>query len=890
MTDRCSRRAVLLGGAAALASGTHAAPPAQIVRPRRVTGALVAPQSPFLIGCDRGGIASLRFRDDLHATDYVAAGAILGEVRARVRSRRDEAWAAISTGTGTVRHVDAATVEMQTMGEGLALTSSLKLARDELHWEVSLSVTGGTPVEVGDLILPLPMATQFEAGRPATEAVLKHSFVSGHGSHIFWMRSNSVGPFLMLVPERDTQLQYWDVQPALDAPGRTYCAYVHAAAAAHDTASRGTRWRLPTSSLLIAPGKTRRCRFRFIWVHDYAAARAAIVAAGLIDVEVVPGMTVPADLYADISLGSADRIERVTAEHVAETDLEHLPDHAGRQRWRVRFSRSGENRLTLHQSYGRRTELEFFSTEPVETMMTKRAAFIARRQHVAPAKWYDGLFGEWNMASKTLLGPDNYDRIGGWRIYEVTCDDPGLSKPAYLASKNAEHPAASEVVALDRYIERFVWGGLQMTTAERYPYAIYGIPDWRRNRTSSDTGERGRLHIWRPYDYPHIFALYHAMYRVARDHPGIETKRSAVEYLTRAAGTALAMFTVPAVVTGWSAYETGFYNECVIPDLIDDLRSNGLQHEADTLGMHWAKKVRRFVAGAVDLFGSEYAFDSTGFESTQALARSAIDDPRAMGVTAAAARSFADRQIAANLFCRGWLEPAFYYLGSDYRGSAGDGYTLTYMAQMGGWAVLDHALRDARDPYPLLRLGYASQLSAWALLNAGPADSGHGYWYPGEENDGGAGGGFEPAPEGMTWLDQPHHRGSWYYSCEIDLGFCGALRAARTILVNDPMFGRVALGGTIVEAAGELLVQPRDGVRRRFSLRIADATLDVELLDTRFAPDQPIIVTPHSRTLVFQPEPFATGRSHVTLRHRGASGSWERHEVPVTEHGCRLTF
>ncbi len=37
------------------------------------------------------------------------------------------------------------------------------------------------------------------------------------------------------------------------------------------------------------------------------------------------------------------------------------------------------------------------------------------------------------------------------------------------------------------------------------------------------------------------------------------------------------------------------------------------------------------------------------------------------------------------------------------------------------------------------------------------------------------GGGFEPAPYGRTWLEQPHHRGSWYYASEIDLGYCGAL-------------------------------------------------------------------------------------------------------------------
>jgi hypothetical protein len=537
--------------------------------------------------------------------------------------------------------------------------------------------------------------------------------------------------------------------------------------------------------------------------------------------------------------------------------------------------------LTLHQPGGRRTFLEFFATEPVETMMKKRAAFIVRRQHRDPAKWYDGLFGEWNMESHTLLGPDNYDRIKGWRIYEVTCDDPGLSKPAYLATKNAEHPVAEEVAALDRYIEKFVWGGLQRTTQESYPYAIYGIPDWRQNRESADPGRKGRLHIWRPYDYPHIFAIYLAMHRIARDHPAIPTKLSARDYLVRAYGTAVAMFTVPLRIDGWSAYKTGFYNECVIPELIEALRAADMAREAATLEAHWARKVRWFVQNDADLFGSEYPFDSTGFESTQALARSAIDRPDAMGVTPAQARAFSGRQIAANLFCRGWLEPAYYYLGSDYRAQGGDAYTLTYMAQMGGWAVIDHALNDAADPHPLLRLGYASQLSAWALLNSGPAESDHGFWYPGEGDDGAAAGGFEPAAMGHTWLDQPHHRGAWYYSCEIDLGFCGAVRAAATILADDPIFGRTCYGGLWQQRDGGTTIVPRDGVRRRLSLRLHQAALDLVLLDARFAAEQPIQIAEEGRRLAFAVEPFASGADRVAATVRSGEGGWTRRSIAV---------
>ena len=105
--------------------------------------------------------------------------------------------------------------------------------------------------------------------------------------------------------------------------------------------------------------------------------------------------------------------------------------------------------------------------------------------------------GEWNNADGVLLGPDCYDRISGWRIYEVTCDDPGLSKPAFLSSKLAVYPVQEEVDALEYYVEHFVWGGLQRTEDETYSYGIYGIPDWKTLRENASKGPEGKLHLWR---------------------------------------------------------------------------------------------------------------------------------------------------------------------------------------------------------------------------------------------------------------------------------------------------------------------------------------------------------------------------------------------------------
>jgi hypothetical protein len=125
-------------------------------------------------------------------------------------------------------------------------------------------------------------------------------------------------------------------------------------------------------------------------------------------------------------------------------------------------------------------------------------------------------------------------------------------------------------------------------------------------------------------------------------------------------------------------------------------------------------------------------------------------------------------------------------------------------------------------------------------MNTGTPESNYGYWYPGKENDGGAGGGFEPAPYGQTWLNQPHHRGPWYYSSEVDLGYSGALRTAATVLAEDPIFGRFCFGGDWRLRAGGIEVIPKDGLRRRFHAFLGDKKVHMIFDADRFVATQPI--------------------------------------------------
>ena len=864
-----NRREFLLGAATLAANAAVPSLASSSGRRTEGSGRATEGDSPFLLERDGHAVTSLRYAADGFPTNYIATGHKLGHVAVAWRCA-SEPWQRFNSAESTAGPEGEYPLRSD-RGVALGLRVRLELQNHLLRWTIALSNRSADPIEVGDLAIAMPMHSSFSDKEPATAYVLKHSFISGHGSFLFWMRSNSVGPYLVMSPEPNTSLEYWDhLAPAKNEPP-VFRAYIHSVAAGEAVHAAGGRWRQTRTSITLSPagraGDECNYGFQMAWATDYAAVRQRLVDAGGLDVEIAPGMTVPADLFTSIALRSRDPIDKIVAEHPEQTAIEFLGERGEHKLYRVKFNRLGENLLTVHHGNDRTTRLEFFASEPLETLIHKRAAFIARHQVRDQSKWYNGLLAEWNMDSHVQLSPDNYDRIKGWRIYEVTCDDPGLSKPAYLASKNAEFPNQAEVEALDDYIEHFVWGGLQRTTEETDSYGIYGIPDWKRNRDSGDPGNKGRRHIWRPYDYPHIVVMYFSMYRIARDYPGLKMKLDRATYLERACGTAVGMFTIPMRVTGWSAYETGFYNEAVIPALIEELDRNERHDEAATLRGYWEKKVAFFISDNPNLFGSEYAFDSTGFESTQAIARYALDHPSTPGTTPEAARQFARTQIRANLFCRGVVEKAYYYYGSDYRGGAGDSFTLSYMSPMGGWGVLNHALHDRMEPDATIRLGYASFLSSWALMNTGTRETGFGYWFSGEANEGGTGGGFEPAAYGTTWLGQPHHRGPWYYSSETDLGYCGALRTAATIVADDPVFGRFCFGGDLRAEGKDLRITPRDGLRRRLHLRTAGDQIALELQGARFAKEEPIgwSTDSHEFHFLLETEPTANGEAHLSI-------------------------
>src|SRR5262249_33431150 len=109
--------------------------------------------------------------------------------------------------------------------------------------------------------------------------------------------------------------------------------------------------------------------FRFRWAKSYDEMREILFEEGLFDIRAVPGMTIPEDLTAKFSLHTKAKIESIEGEFQKQTKIARLGEpQRSVQVYEVAFKRLGENVLTIHHDSGRKTYLEYFVTEPLETL------------------------------------------------------------------------------------------------------------------------------------------------------------------------------------------------------------------------------------------------------------------------------------------------------------------------------------------------------------------------------------------------------------------------------------------------------------------------------------------------------------------------------------------
>ncbi len=859
----------------------------------------------FTLEASRNGLSSIMKTNDVHPTNYVSNWGVFGDLY--LFYTYDEKTYTTNTmrNGATSFQLEGEIIQEYTAPDSLKdahqhidIQQVFSLQGEKLSWTFTLTNTTDGQIRIEDLAIPI----NYRRPRGESpeiifeESAIKHQMVSGDNSWVFFQRPTGLPPYLLMTPQSGTSLEYYSNE-SMAPRDRSFKVFIHSARLGN--AELRGEWRQEHTMKILEAGESITYGFDFYWADGYDGIRDLLVEQGLIDVQVIPGMTIPTDLEARVALRTTHTIDSVVAEYKGgQTEIvyngEKQPDT---HHYTVRFNRLGENMLTVYYGGKFKTYLEFFVTEPLETLYMKRADFLAKRQQVKDKEaWYDGLFGVYDMKNSQLRHPGNPDYFDTTRlVYVLTCDDPALCKAPFLAAKNVSFPDPEEIASIEYYIENFVWGKLQRTDEESpYPYGVYGTPDWitNRNREKREGNNPDfRMHVWRSYDYPHIIMMYYHMYQIADMYPELVSYADRDEYLLRAKETAKGYFKYCYEILPWyRTYEWGCYNELLIPELIEVLKKEGFEEDAQFLTDEWEKKVKYFVYDDKYPFRSEYAVDATAFESSYALAKYGAttqmkpDEKLWFDVNDSVwyshpevkmedSRLFMNRQLEANLAVRGVLETTYYWLGSDFRGRS-EGYTLSYMSQMGGWAVLDQALYFDTDRDDLFRLGYQSYLSSFALMNTGTPESNYGYWYPGKDNDGATGWAFEPQKYARSWIQKPQGRGPWYYDGEIDLGYGGALRMAATVVNDDDIFGLTAYGGDLSRDGDMISVVPKDGLRRKFHVRMNDRNLDLEFGRDGLVKDAVISFDEQLESITLKVE-NRTADNHVsTLSIRGLEGRY----------------
>jgi hypothetical protein len=781
---------------------------------------------------DEKGLAVLSFEGSSVSRNYIDAGKYLGQINIRYHNDKENYEVSLKDITSSLLLNTPEKIQVfSQLSSNVHLYQTFSIQGENVFWDIEVFNRSIHAITITDLSMTVPVGS-IDQSLKSVQNVARHFSLNGDATFWYWSPITGQGNNLLMTTRAGTSIEYATFD------GNYFIHSMNSVDRVDDT------WRFPSSSKTIAPNKRFMYGFKFSVTGDNDHTQEALYENEGMVVKAMPGMVVTPEMDVYCALRTKLPINNLTSEHPAQTKIEFIrKSEDNHSIYKFKFARLGENMITVDYGDNRHCYLDFFITEPIETLIKKRSRFIVeRQQHRDTAKWYNGLYSIWDMKKSELLSPDYLQDVPH-HFYVGGSDDPSNCKPIYVSEKNVVYPDKKEIASLEYYEKNFVWGKLQRTDKEYpYPYGIYGSDNWYKNRSAGkyNNGGSGKERMWRTFDYTTHLAIYYNLYVIAKDYPEMVTYLDADGYLERAYRTAMAFFEVPYNILmgkqwyfhGWTdwAYNQGNFHERYILDIIKALRANARPEDAAKLQREWEKKVTYMIYEDPWPFGSEMYVDRTAFESSYYIAEYAKEhtiipeeqfwydknEKKWYSYTAfdtTKIDQFMQNQLDANLALRSTFEPGYFMLGTAW---GYDWAWLDYMTQMGGVAILDYGYKFSDHPAKYINYGYNSLLASWALMNTGNKETGYGYWFKGEKNDGAVGWVFSPYQNAPSYTPEAKTgRHPWRYDSEIDHGLTGGVHGAGVYVVNDPVFGEVCYGGNLTGNANELRIIPLDGVRRR---------------------------------------------------------------------------
>lgn len=568
----------------------------------------------------------------------------------------------------------------------------------QICWDLEIKNAGRISIEIGELGFPLAFNNLYEGFGWSDEQLKKlwqsrvyiHKFIGGAASWLFAQRMTAETPGLLVFPGEGTSWEFYNhVRSSLNTPYQWEgIPVVYAHSKATIEREEWSTWFNEHSSLILEPGDSRTFQMRFVPTESdkQDGLNATLAACGRPTIRLLPSAVAPMDVGIGVEVtGVAPK--RFWVSRAAETEVD--TDEEGGFCF-VRPTEPGPITVSFRDNSDKMCHAHLMVTEPIRNLIKKRAAWIAKNQIVddPTSPLHHAVVLTNIVNSEQVTSEEEYQESSG-----LEC---AMADALFLAEKNAVYPDRDEIKALDAFVRDF----LQDDVQNPGDYAVGSV--------LSATG--GSSYFGRPLNYPHVFNLYHSMFRVASTYG--ETEKRPEEYLRAALLTALAMFQ-----HGWRLYvrTVGVLGFARIYDLLDDLRANGMEAEAEELQACVDFKGKELMKQKYPYAG-ETVMDTSGFEEVFAAARYLADDDH---LERTARCAFAARS----------LSPSWWWYGSDKRcWDGGDSTPLKALVDRGEACLSQTVIPNSliffgmmdRDylalPDAYMRMAFGGMLGPWALI------------------------------------------------------------------------------------------------------------------------------------------------------------------------------
>lgn len=697
-----------------------------------------------------------------------------------------------------------------------------------LIWEVTIANSSRRSIEIGEVGFPLAFNSIYD-GFGWTDDQLRqlwnsrlyiHKFIGGSASWVYAQRMNATNPGLLVFPGDDTSWEFYNHVPASLTADLQWegIPVVYAHSKATIEREEWTPWEIDHTSFILEPQDKKVFQMCFM-VADGDNADSALrllPMAGKQAVRVLPSAVAPIDVGIAIEVaGATPKSFQLSRDAYTEVDLDSENSFCF-----VKPKKPGPMRVTFEDDKDQLCHVQLFFTEPLERLIQKRADYICRHQLVNDPK--SRLYGAF-----VLTDTEHHARIETEAFYSASNGiECSLADALYLAEKNTIYPERRQIQLLDRYIQEFLLDDVQNPS----DHAVGTIL----------TPEAGiGAFFGRPPVYPHVFNLYHAMYRVSSTYG--ETAWNARAYLEHSFLTARAMDKF-----GWRHYvrTVGTLGYARIYDLLDDLRAEGMEQEAAEL----LEQIRFKAEELVHLqypYAGESVGDASGFEEVFNAAKFLADDEHLERTMRCA---FAARSMS----------PCWWWYGSDKA-------WLETVSAGGVFAHADHGeacLSSTCIPNSLIffqmldrdytivpdssmRMGFGGMMGPWALVGS----------------DGGAASSYCPDRASRHYGYNP-------YTGLSGLGYFHYLREVGAYVLPNSTQETFTFGCHFESEGEQYRVTPWDGVGRKIVLRQIGAEFHL-----RFGQFQNLLLDHRKRW--FEAEVRNPSDRHVasTLRLKGMWGA-----------------